>query len=394
MIRATWKKNGHIYTELEFSYESWKPYLQYFDELCVIGRSYKPDNNVYENAESYNKCGGPGVQFSLYPRLTTIKNFIFERRRVSKSIEEDIRGADAVILRGVQENVVLAFKAAKKLGKPIILEGTGCMWNNTWHYGSLLGKIYAPLRYINAKRVYRGSDAVLYVTEKFLQGRYPTSGIHDHASDVKLDLPDEIVLSNRLDRIENYTQDHVFQVGIIGPVHHNHKGIDNALKALAQSGIKFDLHILGRGDPTNMQALADSLNVGSHIHFDGLMPQDQVKNWLDTLDIYLQPSRTEGLPRATLEAMSRALPTIVSDAGDLPSIIDAKFVHNRHDIKALSNLLRVMVEDGGAMAEQARRNFETIGRGFHPDALKKRREAFWQKFVEIVKQRKVSQDGS
>ncbi len=388
------KKNGHIYTELEFSYESWRPYLRYFDSLRVIGRDYEPDNDVFENAERYNQCDGPDVTFSLYPRLTTFRNFIFEKRRIAKSIEEDIRQADAVILRGVQENVVLAYRAAKKLKKPVILEGTGCMWNNTWHYGSPLGKIYAPLRYLNAKRVFQGADAVLYVTESFLQNRYPTHGIQDHASDVKLDPPDESVLDKRLERISRYKDNHVFKIGIIGPVHHNHKGIDNAIKALADSGIHFDLHILGRGDPANMQHLADSLNVGKHIHFDGLLPQNQVKNWLDSLDIYLQPSRTEGLPRATLEAMSRAIPTITSDAGDLPSIIEAGFVHKRHDINDLKYLLQTMTSNKKIMAQQATRNFQTIKTDFHPETLKSRREAFWNKFIEITKARKASQTGS
>lgn len=388
------EKNGKIYTELEFSTESWVPYLQYFDELCIIGRSYKPDNAVYENAESYNRCDNEQVSFSLYPRLTELKNFFLKRGEIARKIEADVASTDAVILRGVQENVVLAYRAAKKLGKPIILEGTGCMWNNTWHYGSILGKVYAPLRYYNARKVFRGSDAVLYVTENFLQSRYPTLGIHDHASDVKLDPPDDVMLQERLKRIQKYNDTHRYKIGIIGPVHHNHKGIDNAIKALALSKIRFNLHILGRGDPKAMQSLADEHNIGKHINFDGLLPQDQVKNWLDSLDIYLQPSRTEGLPRATLEAMSRALPTIVSDAGDLPSIIAPEYVHKRHDVQGLSTLLVQLALNQTLMLEQAQKNFETIRKDFHPETLKARRDAFWQKFMDIVKQRKVRQKDS
>jgi glycosyltransferase involved in cell wall biosynthesis len=385
------EKNGEIYTELEFSYDSWAQYLKYFDHLTVIGRSYKPDNDVYKNAETYNTCSGKDVDFQLFPSLTSLKKIIFQRRRIKREIEATIKTTDAVILRGVQENVWLAFLAARKHGKPIILEGTGCMWNNTWHYGSILGKLYAPLRYLRARRVFKHSDAVLYVTSQFLQSRYPTNGLSDHASDVQIDPPNADILQSRLDRITASPETTPLKIGIIGPVHHTHKGIDTAITALAQwhktTKRGFKLHILGRGNPQTVQGLADGLNIGSHMSFDGLRPADQVKDWLDDLNLYLQPSRTEGLPRATLEAMSRALPVIVSDAGDMPSLIDPHYVHRRGQAEDLQTKIENMAADHTTMTEQAEKNFKKIEAEYHPNTLKTRREAFWDQFIEIVKTR-------
>ena len=42
---------------------------------------------------------------------------------------------------------------------------------------------------------------------------------------------------------------------------------------------------------------------------------------MDNIDIYLQPSYTEGLPRALVEAMSRALPCIGSNVGGIPELL-------------------------------------------------------------------------
>lgn len=383
------EKNDQIYTELEFSYDSWAQYLKYFNHLTVIGRSYQPDNDVYKNAEQYNICSGNHVDFKLFPRLTTIKNMIFERGSIKTQIEDVVKNADAVILRGVQENVWLAFLAARKHDKPIILEGTGCMWNNTWHYGSLLGKFYAPLRYFRARKVFKHADAVLYVTSQFLQNRYPTDGLNDHASDVKIDPPDDDILKERLKRIQNLTETTPLTFGIIGPVHHTHKGIDTAIIALSRwyknSRRDFKLHILGRGNPHVLQTLAERLDIGDKISFDGLRPADEVKDWLDTLDIYLQPSRTEGLPRATLEAMSRALPVMTSNAGDMPSLIDPAFVHRRGHPCDLHPMIAQFTSDPKIMAKQAEKNFRTIESEYHPETLKTRRENFWDQFIEIVR---------
>jgi glycosyltransferase involved in cell wall biosynthesis len=268
------------------------------------------------------------------------------------------------------------------------------MWNNTWHYGSLAGKIYAPIRFWRARQVFKYADAVLYVTSQFLQKRYPTLGLSDQASDVQIDPPDPAFLESRLKRIENMEARAPLTFGIIGPVHHTHKGIDTAMTALARwsketetkgVGRSFSLRILGRGDPSAMTALANDLGIENAVFFDGLRPSNEVKNWLDDLDIYLQPSRTEGLPRATLEAMSRALPVITSDAGDMPSLIDPRYVHHRANAHDLAETLKDMCRDQITMAEQAKINFETIKTQYHPDTLKSRRDAFWDSFIDLVK---------
>jgi glycosyltransferase involved in cell wall biosynthesis len=388
------RKKGEIYTELEFSYDSWKPYLELFDEICVIGRAYHPDPAVFMQAENYNRCSGPHVTFSLYPRLTTFKNMILAKRRVWRGILKDCAGADAVILRGIQENAWLAFLAARKLGKPVALEATGCMWNNTWHYGSLLGKLYAPIRYRRAREVFAKADGVLYVTQKFLQSRYPAKGLAVSASDVKLAPPEKTVLETRLERIRNTGAGHVWKIGLIGPLDHQHKGIDTALKALKQwqqrTGQAFHLHLLGRGRTSKIKQLARRLGIADKISYDGVMPHERVAAWLGDLDLYLQPSRTEGLPRATLEAMAQALPVIASNAGDLPAILDPAFIHPRGDAAKLSKMIETMLGDPAIMAAQASQNFETIETRFHPDILRQKRGEFWQKFLEIVRERAAS----
>lgn len=61
--------------------------------------------------------------------------------------------------------------------------------------------------------------------------------------------------------------------------------------------------------------------VADRVVFKGQMKHQQVLEWIDSLDIYIQPSMQEGLPRALIEAMSRACPAIGSSTGGIPELL-------------------------------------------------------------------------
>jgi glycosyltransferase involved in cell wall biosynthesis len=91
------------------------------------------------------------------------------------------------------------------------------------------------------------------------------------------------------------------------------------------------------------------------------------------------------LPRATLEAMSRCLPVITSNAGDLPSIVDKNFVHDRNDTNSLMKMINTMCNDKNILKDQATKNYNTTYKKFNFTTLNKKRKDFLKKFVNIVK---------
>jgi glycosyltransferase involved in cell wall biosynthesis len=84
-----------------------------------------------------------------------------------------------------------------------------------------------------------------------------------------------------------------------------------------------------------------------------------VFDWLDAIDIYVQPSRQEGLPRALIEAMSRGLPAFGARTGGIPELIDEKFLfsNTRTNIDEICSILRCFLNPK-IRKEQALRNFE------------------------------------
>ena len=73
---------------------------------------------------------------------------------------------------------------------------------------------------------------------------------------------------------------------------------------------------LGKGISTDDEkALAKQLNVDSHIRFLG--NQRDVRKYLIASDIYIMPSRFEGIPITTIEAMACKIPAILYDVPGL-----------------------------------------------------------------------------
>jgi glycosyltransferase involved in cell wall biosynthesis len=119
------------------------------------------------------------------------------------------------------------------------------------------------------------------------------------------------------------------------------------------------------------------------VEFLGTMKHDDVFEWLDTIDIYAQPSRQEGLPRALIEAMSRGVPTFGTQTGGIPELLEPKFIfsNTRRNIREICNILQSLDQD--TMKVQAQRNFEE-SKKYETDAIEDRRNRFFLEFLNTI----------
>src|SRR5699024_6751625 len=92
---------------------------------------------------------------------------------------------------------------------------------------------------------------------------------------------------------------------------------------LVSQGITVEYQAVGGGSPTRLKHLARELGIEDRVKFLGPLDHDAVFSWLETVDIYAQLSRTEGLPRALVEAMSRGCACIGTEVGGIPELLEA-----------------------------------------------------------------------
>ena len=374
--------DGIYLSDGQFPYRLWQRYLEVFDEIVVAARVRAPEPG--EDLSRLDVSSGPKVSFVEIPSLSNPVAMFTKRREAAGRLRQALAGCDGLIAR-ISEISLLAAEVADELNKPWLTEVVYCPFDSLWNYGNWQGKMYAHYSAYKTARMTRRAPFAVYVTREFLQRRYPCAGRILSCSDVQLIKSNEDVLTKRLEKIRGMRDS--IRIGLVGSLS-RYKGIDTALQAvrlLRQEGRNIQLAILGGGKPDYWEQLADKNNVRDITEFCGVLPNGEAVNtWLDAVDIYIQPSYQEGLPRALVEAMNRGCPAVGSSAGGIPELLAPEWIHRPGDSQGLAGLLGKMIEERSLLATEARRNFQEASK-YDKGHLDQIRQDFWREFIDYAK---------
>ena len=370
-----------------FGYEVWLRYLKVFEQLVVVTRA-KDASSL--DVTRLKRSSGDNVSFVKVPDFKSIKSF-YRYFQAKKIIEEEVKKADAIIARN-STIANIAANYAIKYNKPFAYEVVGCPWDSLWNYGNIQGKIMAPFAYFRTKKIAKKSPFTLYVTNEFLQKRYPSRGYSISCSDVDLPKLEDKILEKRIEKIKRFDPNETIKIGMIGALTSEYKGFDLAIKASKDLNNKYknvELHLLGSGDKSKWKNFSKKMKVQDKVIFEGTLPSGKpVFKWLDNMDIYIQPSKTEGLPRALIEAMSRGCPAVGSKTGGIPELLDKDFVHKKGNYKDLALKIDKFISNKEIMIQQAKRNFD-LSKQYSKEILDEKRTKFWNEFRKYAENRVV-----
>ena len=134
------------------------------------------------------------------------------------------------------------------------------------------------------------------------------------------------------------------------------KGFDLLLRALAILRRR-DVHLLLIGvgeEERNLRAQAAELGLTDYVHFAGY--RSDVPHLLGVLDLYVQPSRFEGMPNALLEAMAANCPVVATAVDGNCELIDDG-VHGWlvpvENVGALANAIQKALDNSFETARRA-----------------------------------------
>ena len=237
------------------------------------------------------------------------------------------------------------------------------------------------------KHEVKTAPAVIYVTNEFLQRRYPTNGESMGCSDVVIPPVDEGVLERRYKRIGNMCEGDKIVLGTAAAIDVKYKGqqyVIRAISELKKEGYDIEYRLAGgnRHGSTYLRDLAKKLGVEDEVVFCGSLNADQMPSFYDSLDIYIQPSKQEGLPRSLVEAMSRGLPAIGANTGGIPELLDPSCIFKK-GIKSIDQIKSAIKSfDKEKMLRQAEKNYE-IASYYREEELEEKRESFYRNFFSI-----------
>jgi len=116
----------------------------------------------------------------------------------------------------------------------------------------------------------------------------------------------------------------IFLVNTARLVHQ--KGFDTTIRALTLLPAHIKLLVVGGGpDEAMLKSLAEELGLGERVIFTGQIDRSEVTKYRFVGDIFVGPSRSEGLGNAFLSAMACRLPVVATQVGGIADFLfDAK----------------------------------------------------------------------
>lgn len=156
-----------------------------------------------------------------------------------------------------------------------------------------------------------------------------------------------------------------------------HRYVFEAIHELKKLGKNFEYRLIGNGDQARLRALVKKLGIEQEVIFLGSLPHKEVFEELKAIDVYIQPSLQEGLPRAVVEAMSLACPVIGSNVGGIPELISQDMLFKKKDSNQLANIIENLTKE--KLIIEAMNNFGKA-KEFEDKKLKKIRSTFYSSF--------------
>jgi glycosyltransferase involved in cell wall biosynthesis len=255
---------------------------------------------------------------------------------------------DAVLVQGTHETAaVLVARRLARFSVPVILDLHGDWRAATRLCGSPLRRLLDPVGDAVSRAAVRRADAVRTISG------FTTGLVRDLGRDTTAVFPAYVDLASFLEHPPAPLRERpaaVF-VGVLER-YKNVDGLVAAWRAVAEAVPDAALHIVGRGPQvTVVQQLVEELP--AQTTYTPVLTPSEVAGALDDAWALVLPSRSEGLPRAVIEAFCRGRACVGSRAGGIPDLVE----HERNGLlvdgepRALADgLVRVLTDR--ALAER------------------------------------------
>lgn len=369
-------------------------------EICDDGSYHSKNLNQHcqkyrEWGNFYCVCYSVRVKKSLLPQLDENITCIFTQKQNSlttfvnarKNNKQIIRNAivhnkiDFLICHVPSDNSYHAIHCALKIGLPYITVVVGCAWDAMWNY-DWRGKILALPAYLRLRHFVSKSPYVIYVTKEFLERRYPSDGRVTNASNVQISELNDSIIERRIKKINKSNFD-CLRIVTVADVDVKYKGQEYVIKALSElkkiSNVNYVYYLIGGGNSSYLNKIANKYGVQDCVRFVGALSHDKVLEQLDEMDICIHPSKQEGLPRALIEAMSRALPSIGTKVAGIPELLPQRNLVRKGSVSDIVSAI-LQISNKEVMLEDAKRNF-VIAADYSDNIINQRRRSLIQEFV-------------
>lgn len=360
----------------------WERYLQVFSTIYVVAR-VKKISNVSSLPNGYKRLENKNIKFIKLPYYHGLLQsliflpviFIFIFFNIFKSKKNILRLPGIIsIFAGIFSLILNKKFAVELVGDPYDVFSSGV--------GGKLSKLLRLIFTSMTKMLIKNAVAVSYVTERTMQKRYPADlrAFSTYYSSISLD---DNVFHNR--NIRKKVNKENFKILLVGSLEQMYKGFDIAILAISNLSFKDKtlIHIVGDGIYKEyLGHLIKERNMEDYFIFHGKIAREEIFKLMEDVDVFLMPSRTEGLPRALIEAMSKGLPAIGSNVGGIPELLPNEWIFKSEDHIDLSEKITQIYYNNNI--EDISKVNMLKAKEFRSDILQKRRNKLYSVLKDSV----------
>jgi glycosyltransferase involved in cell wall biosynthesis len=374
-IRLSRTPDGKVWTKAWGGYSEFAAYRGPFETVKIACR-LELVSSVDRDAL---RCDGPGVSFIGLPYYVGPSQYLRAAIALRNRIKELYRPGAAYLLRMPSQIGTLFMHYLMRMRHPsgviVVADPFRDFERNSC--GHPAWRLF-QWRYTKSLRAAcRNAAAVAYVTGESLQRQYPPGhGFATNFSDVVF--TDEWYAGQSRDFSK--TREQCWNLLHVGAFTQLYKGHDILLRAAAYCrdlGVPIRLTCVGDGRyRPQMEELARRLRLADVVRFAGEVPYGAaIRKVLDDGDLFVLPSRTEGLPRALLEAMARALPCIATDVGGVSELLDPGDLVPPDRPDLLAQRIAGVLSSPSVLNAMSARNL-VVARQYHWTRMAPRRQSF------------------
>ncbi len=378
--------DGKVWSKTIYGYDFWKRYLDVFETVKVVSRLGKAD---YTQVEGYLRSDGDNVSFAPLPMVRGMKGYVKNVISFLKDAKKAVRDEDCAIIRLPSIPATFVEFVYARKHKPYVLEVVVDPLN-AYAGNKLAAKVLTE----QLRKSCLNANGVSYVTQYALQEQYPSRA--------------RISGKNTEEYFESYYSSIILKDGFFAPARdyskignkvklvHTANNINNdvkghdvvieVVKKLNDLGIDASVTFIGDGDlRPELEKMAEVLGVGTKVVFTGLLGSAmEVREKLLDADIFILPTKAEGLPRAVIEAMAVGLPCLSTPVNGIPELLEKEYMFDPMDSQGFTKKIIELLQNPEKMGQTSMRNINKA-REYEETVLQQRRIEFYTKLKNLAK---------
>lgn len=379
--------NGKYYGSNGGSEGFFKRYLRIFESMRLVARTkqvYTMPNDGYDELDSER------IEVWPFPFFQGPKEYAKVYLKGKKCLKNVTSDCDAAILRIPSTTAYQVMGEVIKSKMPFCIEVVIDPYDSLLSSNGLLNKFYYRSWYNDLLKACKYADGVSCVTSQYLQKRYfPAKNDAFTSNYSSIALPIGMYSSARqFPQKDEFVIAHVAgQVKFEG--RKGHKELIDAVAMANNKGYNTRIVFVG-GDYMNgikkLSDYANNIGVLDKIEFAGyLKTKKEVLEQLSKADIFVMPTKAEGLPRSIIEAMSQGLPCITTNVSGNPELIQSEFlIDDFYDTNILAEKIIALVSNKELYESASKYNFEN-SKNYEESVLQARRDEFYNNLKKRIR---------